>query len=566
MRKTTKTYGKIEYIKEHDLWRVLSLEPHVSIKLKALLPKISEFRFPPFDIPNTPDTSIELEWFFLRYPLEMNSNTKKELKKQAKEYTDKQIQSEAILLPDYKPKGILGLKDGHEFRKHQLIAAELLNKVERYLLVDALGSGKTYSAIAAALQGNNLPAAFVVQSHLSKQFADKISEITNLKVHVIKSKKLYSLPKADVYIFKYSFLSSWVDIFSKSFFNLAIFDEIQELRHGTTTSKGEGAKVLSNFVQKVLATTATPVYGYGIEFFNIFDIIKEGALGSRNDFLREWCIGDDKKIRDTKAFGTYLRDNLLMLKRSREEIYGKKESAQIIPEKVDYDPEIVKSTEDLAKQLALKTLNSNIFTERGQAARQLDIQLRRTTGLSKAKNVAHFVRMLVETGEKVLLSGWHRDVYDIWQKELKDLGVVMYTGSESPAAKQRAKDEFTNGDANVMIISHVSGAGLDGLQYSCSTVVIGELAWSEEIHKQIIGRVDRDGQEKQVFAFVLMSDYGSDPVIQSILNIKYQQQESILNPDKEAVEVEVDEKRMVALAKSYLKGIGVSTEKTETEE
>tara|TARA_B100000700_G_scaffold331722_1_gene467524 strand:- start:7976 stop:9724 length:1749 start_codon:yes stop_codon:yes gene_type:complete len=561
-----RTYGKVKYIKEKDSWLFEELEPHVSIRLKAIFPKVRLSNFPPFEIPNTPDTANDLEWFFIRYPVKMSSQTKERLETKSKEYTDIQIQTEKILLPSYKPKKIKGLKEGQSFRNHQLVAADLLEKVKRYLLVDALGSGKTYSAIACALKKGSLPAAFVVQAHLPQQFAEKIKEMTNLKVHIIKRKQPYNLPKADIYIFKYTILSGWVDIFAQKFFKLAVFDEIQELRHGTDSNKGIAAKALTDNVDKVLGTTATPIYGYGYEFFNVLDTIKAGCLGSRENFLREWCVDDNKKIRDTKAFGTYLRENSLMLKRSREDIYGVKEAPQIIPEKVDYDENTVKSAEDLAKQLAIKTLTGS-FNESGQAARQLDIQLRKVTGVSKAKNVAHFIKMLVDSGEQVLLTGWHRDVYEIWQKELNYYGVSMYTGSETASQKQKNKEDFINGRNKIMIISHKSGAGLDGLQHVCSTVVIGELAWSEEIHKQIIGRVDRDGQTKQVYAFMLMSDYGSDPVIRDILGIKYQQQEGILNPEKEYEEVEIDEKRLKQLAQNYLsKNLNLKKEDYKKEE
>ena len=56
-------------------------------------------------------------------------------------------------------------------------------------------------------------------------------------------------------------------------------------------------------------------------------------------------------------------------------------------------------------------------------------------GHRKAPYVADFVRLLVESGERVVLCGWHREVYAIWLAKLRDLDPVMYTGSETPAEK-----------------------------------------------------------------------------------------------------------------------------------
>lgn len=560
------TYGEIHFDEKNDHWVITKILPQAAIKLKRMFPKISEYATPPIYIKNSTEVAVDLEWFFFRYPFKQSKVTQELVTTNANKYRELVEKSEKIVNPKYKPKKIIGLKDGHCLDPHQVVSVDYLDLVKRYLLVDPIGSGKTYSAIGGALRKNSLPAAFIVQKHLTNQFKNKIEEITNLKAHIIKTKKPYSLPKADIYIFRYSILSGWCDIAATGYFKYVVFDEVQELRHGTDTAKGGAAKVFSLNAEKVLATTGTPIYGYGIEFYNVLNIIKDGSLGSYNEFLREWTGNDHKKIKDTKAFGSYLRESRLMLRRSKKEVGVDDIPYKIIPETIDYDADVVKDVEALAKQLAISTLTGD-FTTSGQSARQLDIKLRHATGVSKAKNIALFVRMLVESGEKVLLSAWHRDVYDIVLKELKDLKPVMYTGTESDKQKRDGLDSFVNGDSQVFILSHISGAGLDGLQKACSTVVIGELAWSEQIHEQIIGRVARRGQEKEVYAFILTSDFGSDPVIKDILDIKFEQQHSVLNQNKEFVEdefedldiIELDKEnsksRLKEMAKKYLENI-----------
>lgn len=54
--------------------------------------------------------------------------------------------------------------------------------------------------------------------------------------------------------------------------------------------------------------------------------------------------------------------------------------------------------------------------------------MRQATGIAKAPYVLEFVRMLVESGESVMLYGWHRDVYNIWLERLAEFNPVMYTG------------------------------------------------------------------------------------------------------------------------------------------
>ncbi|WP_189654688.1 GIY-YIG nuclease family protein [Paracoccus mutanolyticus] len=53
-------------------------------------------------------------------------------------------------------------------------------------------------------------------------------------------------------------------------------------------------------------------------------------------------------------------------------------------------------------------------------------EVRQETGVAKARSVAAYVRTLVEAGEPVLLGGWHRAVYDIWNQVLVDLKPVNF--------------------------------------------------------------------------------------------------------------------------------------------
>lgn len=109
-----------------------------------------------------------------------------------------------------------------------------------------------------------------------------------------------------------------------------------------------------------------------------------------------------------------------------------------------------------------------------------------------------------------------------------------------------------NGDTNLMIISLRSGAGLDGLQYRFSDLVVGELDWSPGVHQQLIWRLDREGQENPVSAHFLVSEDGSDPVVISRLGIKSSEQHGVNDPHLAPEPVHTDVSNLVALAQRYL--------------
>ena len=194
-----------------------------------------------------------------------------------------------------------------------------------------------------------------------------------------------------------------------------------------------------------------------------------------------------------------------------------------------------------------------------RAAGELDGLVRQATGVAKAPYVAEFVRLLLESGEKVVLFGWHREVYSIWMEKLADFNPVMYTGSESPAQKQRAKEAFVSGDSQVLIMSLRAGAGLDGLQHVCSTVVYGELDWSPGVHEQCTGRVYRDEQGNPVMVYFLVSEDGSDPIVSDVLGVKREQIEGVRNPGENLVErIDIGENQLRALARKFLAGAGIT--------
>lgn len=531
-----------------------ALEPHVAIRLKHIFPRVPKQSTGPFRFPRDLMHAADLDWFISRYPLAMSEEDNTALRSGRLDFEMQQAELERILLPEYAPPPVTGLRDGEKVRHYQMQAVELLRRRRSLLLGDEGGLGKTFVAAAfLCAESQALPAAVVCDPHMQKQWKDKITAFTHLRVHVITKASPYDLPPADVYVFRISQICGWSDIFATGFFKAAVFDEPQSLRTGTTTAKGAAAKVLANHVSFRLGLTATPIYNYGIEMWNVMQFIDDTVLGSFADFSREWT-DEWGRIRDPKALGTYLREQHVLLRRLKADVGLELPKVSRIIEYVNYDAKTVQSIEDLARMLAIRA-TTGTFVERGQAARELDMMVRQATGTSKAKAVAQFVRLMVEAGEAVLLVGWHRVVYDIWLEELADLRPAMYTGTETASQKDKEKERFLAGDTDVMIMSLRSGAGLDGLQHRCSVVVFGELDWSPGIHQQIIWRLDREGQEDPVTAFFLVSEEGSDPPIMDVLGIKASEANQIVDPHLGVQKVDDDTTNLGRLVDRYLQKV-----------
>ncbi len=283
--------------------------------------------------------------------------------------------------------------------------------------------------------------------------------------------------------------------------------------------------------------SATPIYNYGEEFFNVLEVLRPAALGTREEFSREWCANSES-IKDPQAFGEYLRREGLMLRRTRADVGRELPPVSKVPQVVDTDPEVLERVQGSAAELA-RTILATQESYRGQkfrATEEFNVLMRQATGIAKAPFAAQFVRLLLESEKKIILYGWHRECYALWMEQLSEFHPRLYTGSESPRQKEEAKETFLNGDCRLLIVSLRAGAGVDGLQKVCRTVVFGELDWSPGVHEQCIGRIARDGQVDPVVAYYLVAESGADPIMADVLGIKRSQIEGVRDPDGQLVE------------------------------
>jgi hypothetical protein len=379
-----------------------------------------------------------------------------------------------------------------------------------------------------------------------------------------------------VIICNYHKLPGWADVLAGNVRSV-FFDEIQELRR-RGTDKYRAAEHVASRADVRMGLSATPIYNYGGEIWNVVRILHPLALGTQEEFVREWCLGGSGpadedptvpqdpsrgyRVKNPKALGVYLREQAIMLRRTRKDVGRELPPVLKVPHYIDADAEPLEAVEGAAAELA-RIILAQGGQKRGEklrASEELSWRLRQATGIAKAPHVAAFVRMLVEQDKKVLLAGWHREVYSIWQERLAPYRPVMFTGSESPTQKAASFERFVHGDAQVLIISLRAGAGLDGLQKACHVAVHGELDWSPKVHDQVDGRLNRDEQLAQVLSYFMLTEAGSDPVVADVLGLKRQQAEGIVNPYAAAVEpldVAGGEQNIRRLAQQYLRQRGL---------
>jgi SNF2 family DNA or RNA helicase len=562
-----RTYGKIVFCHggaEPEWHWKIEAEPQILITLKNVFPRVMKDCRGAVTVKHTDEVCRNIEWFMMRYEFSIDAKSLKVLKAGARKHRDTILRLEEIIDPNYKPKAIPLAIPARDYQRQ---AAEIFLRRGGLLIADDVGLGKTVTALAALADKRTLPAVVVtLAGRMPQQWESHCRRfLPSAVVHIINKGQPYELPKLmgrgpDIIILNYHKLANWANVLA-NYIRTVVYDECQELRR-TESQKYDGAVRVSEAARFRCGLSATPIFNYGGEIWNVIDVLLPGILGTYQEFTREWCSGYSRsyKIDDPKAFGAYAKENFIILRRTRSQVGRELPPLTKIPYPIDSDEKPLEDIEDAAAQLA-KIILSGRDLEQGdrmRASGELDWKVRHATGVAKAPHVASFVRILVENGERVVVYAWHRSVYDILNARLAEYKPANYTGEESEKQKNESFTRFTEGETPILLISLRAGQGVDGLQHGCRTVVFAELDWSPGVHSQCIGRVYRDMQKDPVTAYFLISDTGSDPVVAEALGLKTEQIEGINDPDHDLVEnLQSNSGRAESLARHFLKERGL---------
>lgn len=570
-------------------WR-LDLDPATRMRARRVFGRVQQTRSTVVEIADTLEVCRDVRWFSERYPLEPTDEASRErLHASALEH-ERREQTVAQILDGTYTRTAADHKPAKPARDYQQAAVDLLRASNSLLLTDEVGLGKTFTGLLALTYADALPALIVPPTHLPRRWVTELTEAFPWLTYQVAAKttppvKITMGHYPDVLIVPYSKLDGWAATLAGNV-KTVIFDEVQDLRRGRGTLKGEAAAIITGPATFTLGLTATPVYNYGGEVWQIFDILAPGSLGTLEEFTREWGTtrGAHLLASDPHALGSYLREQGLMLGRTRTDVGRELPKTIKVQETVDSDYKALEDVAERARALAEAILSKeSTGLEKMQAAGEIDWQLRQATGVDKAPYVADFVRALLESEERVVMWGWHRDVYEIWMDRLHDFNPRLYTGSESPKQKAAAEDAFTaplwldiegaDGDvtqvenphaARILIMSLRSGAGVDGLQKVCRVGVFGELDWSPQVHEQAIGRLRRDGMgDDPPVIYFLTSDQGSDPALMEVLQVKRQQGEQLVSPDGKLLGNSVDDKSRGRKLAEQILGITTTLDNTQ---
>ncbi|MDR2515506.1 MAG: DEAD/DEAH box helicase [Christensenellaceae bacterium] len=556
-----RSYGELSFNKRAKRW-VIKGEPILCQMAKRLFPGAEGRGRGQLRFPLGRRSAGDLNWLMLRYPMTVRAGDLARWEEALDAARAFALQKERAR---FAPQAI---DPPAAFFKGRLMpfqregAAYAVNCL-RGLLADEMGLGKTVEALAAVAELQGYPLLLVAPPHLIRNWQREIVRFLQNEgeeeptVHVVKGLKPYALPPAQIYIIHYLLLRGWKKELPQIPFKMVVFDEIQELRRAGT-EKYSAASLLADACERVLGLSGTPIYNRGGEIWNVVNILDFHALGDFESFTREWCYGYGNNIvADPALLGQTLREEGLMLRRTKEQVLDQLPPKRRLVQEIDADDESFRALLEPALISLGNLRQAQTAFDRARLEDEICQRVRLATGAAKAPYVAAFVKALLEAGERVLLFAHHHLVMDAYKEALHGFSPRFITGRETTEQKDQSAQAFMEGKTNLCCISMRAAAGLNLQRASC--VVFGELDWSPAVHSQAEDRAHRMGQRDSVLCYYLVSSAGSDSQMQEALGLKVSQFVGLMGDappsEEEALQMQVEAREHIRRVAEELLGL-----------
>ncbi len=413
------------------------------------------------------------------------------------------------------------------------------------LLADEVGLGKTITTAMVIKEG-------VVRGFLKKvviltppslvdQWVAELWEKFELDFHIIESAEDWD---------KYDFVIASIDrvkIFNKAegkfkhngahkiSWDLVIVDEAHKLKERNT--------VRWRFVDRLqkkrfLLLTATPFQNDLLELYNLLHLLKRGHLGTVKEFRKKFLYrGNKRHPLNPLELKEKLEEVMVRRRRDQTGINYKSRIPKIVTvemteqEKKIYENTVrllkenyfradgreingrlivfailpkITSSSKAAKESLYKIVDSDLYHEgtRDFAQGILDdyATLNKDSKIEKLVELVEEIRSRSDD-EKILIYTRHPTTlkYIVEKLEPFSLNIIEFMGGLSREEKTKKIDSFKRGEADIMISTD---CGAEGLNFQfCRNLINYDLPWNPMSVEQRIGRLDRIGQERDMYIY-----------------------------------------------------------------
>jgi superfamily II DNA or RNA helicase len=364
----------------------------------------------------------------------------------------------------------------------QLLTAHKIDTLSYSFNFSRTGSGKTLSAILASRLIDSKMTIIVCPNDVVDQWKDVIIKAFRDSV-VTKGKAAFNVIRDER---KHQYLVLNYDKFSQDYsdnliltlveqkIDFLVLDEIhfvkqrgdvnESLRHRRIAGLRRSIKVKNENV-KVLAMSATPVINDLTEGKSLLEIL----TGKRYDDV-------ETRSNIQNAVNLHEKFSLLCVREKREYANVKTQFIEV---------EAPRPTcAEIKDLIRIPLLIENLLTE----ARIPEI-------------ISHI------DGQTIIYTEYVTDIVKKLETAVEHEGYshTLFTG------EMKDLKPFKERRVQVLIASRPISVGVDELQYVCNRIIFNTLSWTHAQHEQTIGRLARNGQDKDIDIFIIKASIGGFP-------------------------------------------------------
>ena len=446
------------------------------------------------------------------------------IQKQKKLIEETSLDSERLMIPGLRPYQT-------DFVKYMIV------RKGRAFLGDEQGTGKTISALAWLVYSDAYPALIVVNAPTKlqwyQQYRDWLKKTpgADYRCQILSGQKPYKLDPNVSCIINWDILHHWKDALAQFGFKYLVGDEVQAI--GNPESKRAVAfRMLSKVIPECVCMSGTPARSKPAQFWTVLNIMMPADFPNYYKYLYRYC--EPKSTPWGMQFNgashvqeLHYKMSQCLLRRTKEEVmkWLPPKTMEVVPLEID------KTLEN-----EYRDQEAEIYKEGTSDLHQRVADLMRTAYALKEKSLLRWVEDFLESGNKLLLFAWHRDVVDLLVESLKKYHPVKIYGGTSVAAREDAKTTFIQDDKCRIMVANIQagGVGIDGLQKVCNHVAFAEFSHTPLDHRQAEDRLHRGGQDLPVTSYYLIAPGTVDDDSVEVLDDRAQMLDNALDGHKTA--------------------------------
>ena len=404
------------------------------------------------------------------------------------------------------------------------------------VLADDMGLGKTIQSIGALewlrLKGKMGHCLVIVPTSLTYNWMSEVEKFApempcfnfSTQTQDDHEKFLKANPHSLTVITYGLFARNCKNLENCAQWNIALFDEAQNLKNITATRTGYARKFPSNVK---FCLTGTPMENHYGEFYSLIDLVAPGALGSYAEFLKVYNFKASKGVNFEKLEQDvqYLRMKTapLVMRRTKEKILSELPEKSEVTIKLEFEKRQEQIYRDIA--IAYNKKIKEVVDQRGSSKSQLEIlsailRLRQACSYPDALPQVNYdktppkiatlveqVEQIAQEGHKLLIFTNFKSTLGAIGWHLEKAGVRCFSISGGTTKKKRESIlksfEEHEGAAALAMTLKTGGVGLN--LTSASYVFHIEPWWNPAAENQATDRAHRMGQKNkvQVYRYIM---------------------------------------------------------------